>query len=75
MTKTPSTTTDRIESARKILNAPASTLPELEAALAVLQHVLAETDAEAQEMASANWRRLNGSTIEADPPRAQLAAE
>jgi hypothetical protein len=26
-------------------------------------------------MSLANWRRLNGETIEADPPRAQLAAE
>ncbi len=35
---------DRIESARKILNAQASTLADLEAAKAVLDHVLAETD-------------------------------
>ena len=44
------TNTDRIESARKILNAPASTIAELEAARAVLTHVLAETDAEVEEM-------------------------
>ncbi|MGC2784741.1 MAG: hypothetical protein WA397_13110 [Roseiarcus sp.] len=44
------TSTDRIESARKILNAPASTVAELEAARAVLTHVFAETDAEVEEM-------------------------
>jgi hypothetical protein len=42
---------DRIESARKILNATASKIPELEAAEAVLSHVLAETDAEIEGMA------------------------
>lgn len=46
------TSTDRIESARKILNAPASTVAELEAARAVLTHVFAETDAEVEEMGS-----------------------
>jgi hypothetical protein len=30
---------------------------------------------ETRTMSLANWRRLNGETIEADPPRAQLAAE
>jgi hypothetical protein len=43
---------DHIESSRKILNAPASKLAELEAAAAVLSHVVAETDAEIEAMAS-----------------------
>jgi hypothetical protein len=46
------TSTDRLESARKILNAPPSTIAELEAARAVVTHVLAETDAEVEEMVS-----------------------
>jgi hypothetical protein len=46
------TNTDRSESARKILNAPPSTIAELEAARAVLTHVFAETDAEVEEMGS-----------------------
>src|ERR1700722_6712011 len=41
---------DRIESARKILNAPPSTIAEREAARAELTHVLAEGDAEVEEM-------------------------
>jgi hypothetical protein len=44
------TSTDRIESARKILNASPSTVAELEAARAVLTHLLAEGDAEVEEM-------------------------
>jgi hypothetical protein len=45
------TNTDRIESARKSLNAPASKIAELEDAEAVLTHVLVETDAELEGMA------------------------
>jgi hypothetical protein len=44
------TSTDRIESARKILNASPSTVAQLEAARAALTHVLAEGDAEVEEM-------------------------
>ena len=44
------TSTDRMKSARKILNAPPSTVAEFEAPRAVLTHVLAEGDAEVEEM-------------------------
>jgi hypothetical protein len=43
--------TDRIEAARKILNAPASSLGDLEATAAMVSHVLAETGVELEEMA------------------------
>jgi hypothetical protein len=52
MTKTPSTTVDPIEAARKILNAQASTLAELEAAAAALDHVRGATDVETAGMAA-----------------------
>jgi hypothetical protein len=43
--------TDRIESGRKILNAPTSTIVELEASETLVRHVLVETDVELKEMA------------------------
>jgi hypothetical protein len=44
------TTTDPIESSRRILNAPASTLPEFETAAAALNHVRDELDVEVAGM-------------------------
>jgi len=43
--------TDPIDASRKILNTPVSAIAELEAAHAVIQHVIAETDAEIEDMA------------------------
>jgi IS30 family transposase len=62
-----SANTDRIESARKILNAAASKIAELEAAGMVLSHVLAETDAELENMAQ---RRKT--ILAADAPPAEI---
>jgi hypothetical protein len=64
---TKSANADRIESARKILNAPSSKLSELEAADTVLSHVLTETDAEIEDMAQ---RRKT--ILAADAPAAEI---
>ena len=63
----PLSSAERTESARKILNGPASTIAELEAAKAVLSHVLAEGDVELEGMAS---RRK--AVIASDAPGAEI---
>jgi hypothetical protein len=69
MSKTLSSS-DRIESTRKILNPPTSKLADLEAAGAVLNHVLAETDAEIEEMASRRKTLVSSDTTAAEIDKA-----
>jgi hypothetical protein len=63
---------DHLESARRILNAPQSSIADLEAALAVLQHILAENDVELEELAR---RRKTILASEADASHLERSLE
>jgi len=66
MTKTP-TNVDPIESARKVLNAAASTIADLEAESVAVSRILAGTDVELEEMA-----RRRKALLASDMPVAEL---